>query len=486
MHAVLRSLLLLVSALGPLAATAAHAQTVSAVPPGATAVTVMVCDRPDGCPEELAAMTDHCAAQGIPLLDFEAVADGVLGGGNARQALDQAQAQAAAKPDLTRLEAVRGAMRITPLTLPPDEPFLLWLRTGAARLAQGDEMGATWAFNAAASTSGGRVHDLPPLSQDALEQYLAAAEGLDQTATLRITADQPDSNVFIDGLLVGPAPIQAVIEAGWHRVSVERRGRRTAWVGEVEALPGRTLSVDATLAEDDAPAALEAAVIGSMRGAPPPPDVSRRLADWARDQGLSTVRFVQVSPPAAAGKVPEERVQTPGGMYDVHASWLDVSSQRFSRSGAGPATLRSKADPERFSLGVQLGYMRLQHTLQTGLEPHDHVDLEIVGLVMLRRSLFLDARLGLWRAAQPYYLYDDWLSQELFPVAVGLRLAPGRSGLHVGAHALALVPLAAGGQGFAGWTWKPTARWRIGIEARGGMTDQGPIFGGGLSAAFAG
>src|SRR4051812_17270207 len=114
----------------------------------------MVCDRPDGCTPAFAAMADHCATLGIPLLDFDAVASAGPGGGDARAKLDAALAAADKHPDVATLEAARKALRATKLTLPPDEPFRMWLRLGAARLAAGDAPGATEAFAAAASGSG--------------------------------------------------------------------------------------------------------------------------------------------------------------------------------------------------------------------------------------------------------------------------------------------------------------------------------------------
>lgn len=464
----------------------ARAQPVTAVPAGATAVTVMVCDQPDGCSAAWQALADHCTALGLPVLDFDDVALAGPAGGDARGALDQALAAAAAHPDLDAWQAARDALRATPLTLPPAEPFSLWLALGAARFDQGDAAGAEAAFQAAASGSGARVYDLPELSAGALGAYLEIASRPQGRATLQVQADHPGATVFVDGRLVGPAPAEVEVSQGWHRVTVERAGRRAAWVGEVQAPAGAALAVTAELTEDDAPAALEAAVIGAIAGTAPPPEVGRGLGAWARGQGLTTVRFVQLVEPGAFGRVPEERVQSQAGLWDLRAAWLDAGSGRFRPRGDGPTALRRAADPERFSLGVQAGYSRLQQKLATGPDPHDHVDLQLVGLLRLSPSFSLDARAGLWRAAQPWYLYRDWLSHELFPVSLGPRWSDPRLGLYGGVQALAVVPVAVGGQLFAGWTWRPTVRWRVGLEARGGYTDVGPTGGASTFVTFAG
>lgn len=471
----------------------AAAQAVRAVPPGARAVTVMVCDEADGCRDGFEAMSDHCAALGLPLLDFDAVSAAGPGGGDARAALDEALlavgigpgSSATGRPG-TRIawEAARSAMRTTPLTLPPDEPFRIWLGLGAARLAGGDVSGADEAFAAAASASNGRVYDLPPLPAEALSRYLDAAAAPASTGTLIVEADHDGGQVFVDGRQSLTSPIE--LPAGWHRVTVERTGRRTAWVGEVVAVAGRTLTVRASIDADDAPAALEVAVAGAIRGTAPPADVPERLAAWARTQGLAEVRFVRLTHAHDDRSPPEERITGHGWDWDVDATWLDVSRARLSPDGPGPATLRAAGSPQRFSMGLTLGYTRLQQSLVTGPDPHDQLTAELVGIVTLRPSLALDARLGLWHSAQPYYLYADWLDHDVVPVSAGARWSFGDTGVYVGAHALAVVPFALGGDLFAGWLWRPSPRWRVGLEARGGVTDHGPLGGGGVTVGFEG
>lgn len=237
----------------------AFAQSLGAVPPGARAVTLMLCDAADGCGPAYEAMTAHCAALGIPLLDFDAVGAAGPSGGDARANLDKALAAAAARPTLKQLEAARQALRSTPLSLGADEVFSLWLRLGDARLAAGDRAGADEAFAAAASSSAGRVWDLPALSAAATEAYLARVSALPAPSRLDIDADAPGT-AWVDGHLVGPVPVQVELLPGWHRVSVERVGRRTAWVGEVQLPEVGALGLRAEIAADDAPAALEAAV----------------------------------------------------------------------------------------------------------------------------------------------------------------------------------------------------------------------------------
>lgn len=467
-----------------LLARPAAAQAVDAVPAGVRGVTVMLCDEPDGCAPAFQALSDDAAARGVPVLDFDAVAQDGPGGGAARRDWDAARA-VIADPKARRddLEAAREAQWAVPLTLPPGDPFALWLRLGDARLSDGDAAGASMAFSAAASSTAGRVHDLPPLSDAGLQAYLGATNRDAGIARLDIGADMVGVRVFVDGQPVGIAPLSVEVPAGWHRVTAERDGRRTAWTGEVTAPADHPLQVDVRVAADDSAAALEAAVIGVTRGQAADPAVASVLADWARDQGLDRVRFVRLTPPAAAGAVPAERIEGRTGVWDVHDAWLDVGARRLSPTGGSIAGMARR---QRFTLGVSLGYARLQTENALGPDPHDHVTAEAVAQVRLAEPLDLDLRVGLYRSAQPYYLYRDWVSQELVPVALGLRWHPGHSGVYLGAHGRALIPYAIGGDGVLGWQWSPSHRWRLGLEAMGGYTDQGALFGGGLSAGFAG
>lgn len=457
----------------------ASAQALRAVPLGATAITVMLCEAPDGCAPAFQAMADHCAGLGLPLLDFDDLAQAGPGGGDARARLDAA---------LERLESdpaeAREALRATPLTLPTELPWRIWLLLGQAQHRAG-QAEASRSLRAAASAGGGRAHDLPPLDEEVLDLYLDLASQDPGRGRLRVEADVPIAQVFVDGRYQGEAPLELELLAGWHRVSVERPGRRTAWTGEIELPADRALGLRAELALDDGPAALEAALIAATRGQPVPPETARALAAHARALGLRTVRFVELRPPQASGRVPEERVHGRAGLYDVHAAWLDVATERIQGQGPGLARLRAAADPQRFRLGLGLGYVHLRARLPEGPDPHDHLGVEAQALLRLRPALHLDARLGLWRAAQPWYLYDTWLSKDLVPLALGLR-ASHDSGLYVGAQGLAIIPLALGGQGLLGWEWAPSNRWRLGVEARGGLSDDGPLWGGGLLAGFAG
>ncbi|MFZ5478586.1 MAG: PEGA domain-containing protein [Myxococcota bacterium] len=449
---------------------AALAQPVTAVPPGAEAVTVFLCARPDGCGDEWAAMSAHARAFGLPLLDFDVVA---AAGPQGREALADFEAAmaplraGAATP--AQVDAARAALRALPYTVTNDDLFRVLLLSG--RHAD------------AAGISAGRVTDLPPLAEADLARYLDAAAASPPLVTLRIEADAPAARVYVDGGPVGEAPVEVTVLEGWHRVSVERPGRATAWVGELTATGEAPLVVRAKVAGDDATAAIEAAVLAALRGQPPE---AGSLVRWARNSGLAWVRFVELS---RGGATPPEElvpaVDATAAPWEARAVWLDVDTGRFVAHGPGPAALAAAADPARFRMGLALGFLHLEEIADTDSIPaHDHFVAEVAGTLRVVGPLAVEARVGLAHSAQPYYLDADWLDRNVYPVTLAARLGRDR-GPYATAGALVVVPYALGGQVMGGWAFAPAPAWRVGAEARGGFTDKGWLAGGAIVVARA-
>jgi hypothetical protein len=457
----------------------AQAQSVSQVPPGAKAVTVMLCPKSDGCASEWRALAAHTASLQMPLLDFDVVAAAGPGGRDALAAWEARMAPVrAGKADPKAVSDAIERMGDTPFTLVEADLFRLWLAEGVNRFPSVE---ADRALAAAASVSNGRVTDLGPMPEGALARYLdLVSASATRLATLQIDADAP-GRVFVDGRAVGDAPATVQVRAGWHRVSVERTGRLTAWTGAVEPGPDNVLTIHAQIAADDGPGALEAAVVSARRGHPAPTAVVDELRDWARDNGLSTVRFVEVRPAGGDG-VPEERIPDPDPSkpgWEVLAAYLDVLSGRLGPNGPGPAAMVVAGDPDRFRLGVSLGYLRLQEWADTdSIAVHDHVTAELAAQLRILPPLALDLRLGLAHSAEPYYLDEDWLDRNVYPVSLGARLGNAKGGPYGVVGALVVIPYAIGGQVLAGWDLAPATSWRVAPEARFAVTDRGWMLGG--------
>ncbi len=476
----------------------AFAGVLTAVPPGVSTVTVLVCERPQGCPAEERAMASHLDSLGLPLMELGTVVDAGPGGGLARGRYDRAMAMATRSPTVANLVEARAAMDALPLTLPNDPVFALLLELGTAQLQSGDTAAADAAFDDAVSASDGRVVNLPTFTgfspeavQAGVARYLYLASAPRQDRPLAIGAPSDGWAVYVDGVAAGKTPFRGSIRTGWHRLSVERPGRRTAWVANVSGMMGGPdAPLVAELSGDDGEGYLSTAVQGALRGVVPASDASDELATWARGQGLRWVRFVTLVPPGATdqGGFPEEQIVDAEHVdWNVHAAWLDVAAARFGH-GPGPASLRVGGSPDRLRLGVALGYLRLQ-PLVSDFGAHDHVGVDVNIRWRLTGALSLDGRVGLLRSAQLYYLRPGVFEHDVYPVAAGVRFGDrgaGAAGPYVGAQALVIVPLAEGGQVVAGWEIAPTWRWRVGFEARAGMTTDGFIGGAGLTFATGG
>lgn len=479
-----------------IAAPSASAGVISAVPPGVSTITVLVCERPQGCPAEERALAAHLDSLGLPLLQLATVVDAGPGGGLARVRYDKAMALVARSPTLTNLEDARSALDDLPVTLPADTVFGLLLQLGAAQLYAGDAALADQTFEAAVSSSDGRVVNLPALppavSDAGVARYLYLASEGRQDRPLAVTSDgSAPGDVYVDGARVGATPFRGTVRTGWHRVSVERPGRSTAWVANVEAMQGNPdAPLRARLSGDDGAGFLSTAIEGALRGVTPPPEAGEQMAAWARSQGLRWVRFVSLVEPGATDMagVPEERIEdAEHNGWNVHGVWLDVGTERFGL-GPGPASLRVGGSPDRLRVGAGVGYARLQ-PLNEEYGPHDHVGVDLGVRWRVKGAWSIDARVGLLRSAQLYYLREGVFEHDVYPIAAGVRFGDrGRTaaGPYIGAQALVIVPLTQGGQVFVGYEFAPTWRWRVGFEARAGMTTDGFIGGAGVTFATGG
>ncbi len=474
---------------------AARASVVSAVPPGVSSVTVLSCEAPEGCVPELRAMAAHLDSLGLPLLDLGTVVDAGPGGGLARVRYDKAMSAAARSPTLANLSEAREALRALPSSIPEDDVFSLLLRLGAAQLYAGNAALADESFEAAVSSSDGRVVNLPVLTDAALSRYLYLASAAAETRELSLISDVP-GQIYVDGkrmgdTLGGAVSTDLTVRVGWHRVTIERPGRRSAWVAELDDAAGAVgVPLRAEIVGDDGEGYLGTVIEGALRGVAAPADAGAQLSGWARSQGLRWVRFVTLAAPGEGDGhgLPEESFEdAEHNTWYVYATWLDVGTGRFGK-GPGPASLRIGGSTDRLRLGVGVGYLRLQ-PISPDYGAHDHVEIDLNVRWRLVGAWSFDGRVGLLRSAQLYYLREGVFEHDVYPIAAGMRygdLQHGASGPYIGAHALVVVPLAEGGEVFFGYEVAPTWRWRVGLEVRAGMTTDGVVGGAGLTFATGG
>jgi hypothetical protein len=449
------------------------------VPPGTRTATVLLCDRGDGCPEEAWALGAHSRAHGAALLDFDALA--LQGPGGHDASARWAEALAGRRASLEAALAARDALRELPFTVPPEDLFQLWLALAGAQEQAGLGPDADRSLAAAASCSGGRVHDLPALPEPLLARYFDAAE------QVALAAQRPGfvqvgasggGQVFVDGRLMGPVPAELTLVPGWHRITVEATGARAAWAGELELRSERRVRLEADTSPTQGTGALEVALLGATRGQLPDASSLEPLLRWARARELRWVRFAALYPaagfpPGVVELIPDPDPDHPG--WAVRDVWLDVGAGRLVARDRVPASAATATRPMRFRVGLQAGYAQLDR--RPGLL------LELETLLRFRRLLSLELRVGLLRSAEPIYLYPGWSEHSLLPVALGLRLGPDRAGPYASLQAVAVVPYALGGLARAGWELAPTHYWRVGLEAGGGLGDRGWLVLGGLRLA---
>jgi hypothetical protein len=449
------------------------------VPPGTRTATVLLCDRGDGCPQEAWALGAHSRARGSALLDFDALMLQGPGGHDASERWREAQERRRGSLEAA-LEA-REALRALPFTVAPGDLFLLWIELAAAQERAGLPADAERSLAAAASCSGGRVHDLPALPDPLLARYFDAAErvarGSAAPGSLTVRASG-GGQVFVDGRLVGSAPVEVGLPPGWHRVTVEAPGSRAAWSGEIELQAERALLLEADTAPTLGVGALEASLLGATRGQLPELGDLEPLLRWARARELRWVRFAALYPaagfpPGVVEIIDDPDPEHPG--WAVRDVWLDVRAGRLCPRSEVPAAAASASRPMRFRVGLQASYARL--------DPRPGLLVELETLLRVRRLLAFELRVGLLRSPEPIYLYPGWSEHNLLPVSLGLRLGPDSAGPYASLQGFAAAPYALGGLARAGWELAPTTYWRVGIEAGGGLTDQGWLALGGLRLA---
>lgn len=441
------------------------------VPAGAEAITVLVCDAATGCPDAEDALSQHYRALDLPWMRLR---DVVAAGPGGDDALRDWQAARGGLGETSTPAALLAALDALPLALPQDTLFQVFLELAAHHHAAGQPDAASAMLHRAATVSDGRVVDLPMLPSGLRDAYLDLATApVDAPLSLQIAVPGP-GRLTLDGRPIA-AEVVVSVRPGWHRLAFEATGRQAAWVGVVEAGPGRVLALTVPAQADDRPEAVAAALLGTVRGTPAPQGVADDLCAWADAQGLRHVRFVALAPEAEA---PQEWVPDPDPdrpPWALDAATLDVASCRLAPGGASPAAMALAAGPARVQVGVALGTLFLA--------PRHHALLELQASLQLRPLVAVEGRAGLIRTGSPYYLYPGWVDGQLYPVSVGARVGRVLRGPQASVSVLGVVPYALGVQATAGWTLAPAGPWRVTLETRGGITDQGWLAGGSLGLA---
>ena len=441
-----------------LTAALALAQTLADVPAGARAVTVYACAK--DCEPGWRALGAWSNTLRLPTMDFEQVA--VSARDDRLTTFENAMAKVRGKsPTPEQVSVAVSALRACPYTIANEDLFLLAMAQASTGIYAVDRE----ALVRAANTSERRTYNLPPLPENLLAAYLDIAAAPIERIPVTITADATPAAIFIDGRPAGVAPETIGLPPGPHRITIERPGRKTAWVAEIDLR--QEVTVAAQIAGDDSNAALERTVLAAIENVQAPAADVAPLATWARDEGLEWVRFVSLGSQGSDEVIPDPDPAKPG--WRVRDAYLDVARGRLVPEGPGTNAMIAAADVERFRVGAMAGYLHLA--------PRDHITLDLATSYRFSRFLSADLRLGVAHSAQPYYLYEDWIDAQVYPLSLGIRVGEPRGGPYAGIAAVAAIPFALGGEARAGWEFAPSFGWRVSVEARGGATDKGFIAG---------
>ena len=435
------------------------------------ALTVLVCEAADGCPEARAALAAEAARAGLAWTDLPTLLD--TGSTAAAAALAAAEAALAADPRPATVQAWLAARAACPWVLARPREASAWAWAVEADLRAGDPAGAARRAAEAAARLDGQMVDLPPVSAEALALLLGAAAALPAPVPVPVTLPAP-VELSIDGgpLEARPAAGQDTLSLrpGPHRLVVVRPGGAAATVVELWARAGEApvIRLEAPPAGTTLDTAFAAALARPDR---PPPDPAPLRAAVA-GRGLDALRLVRLGPGAAAapaGGGPTLRGPD-GALHPVQELWLDLDSGRYTGALA-PAGLRPVPAADRLRVGLRAGY--------AAFAQRDHAAASVEFAVPVGGPPWLRGAVaaGVWRANADYYLYTDWVSPLLFPVEAGLRLGPAGPGPRAGLGVLAVVPTAVGGRLSAGWDLGVGRHLRAPVEAWGAWTDAGPAWG---------
>lgn len=447
-----------------LAISLALAQTVADVPAGARAVTVYACAK--DCEAGWHALSAWSNTLRLPVLDFEQVA--VSARDDRLTTFEAAMVPIrAANATVEQILHAERAMSDCPYTISSEDLFLLAMASASSGMYAINREALLRAANAGER----RTYNLPALPENVLAAYLDIASAPTDLIPVTVTADTGVASIFVDGHPAGVAPETLQLPAGPHRITIERPGRRTAWVAGIDLR--QPSAIHAPVASDDSNAALERTVLVAMNNVEVPAAEVEALVRWARDEELEWVRFVSLGSHGSDEMIPDPDPAKPS--WRVVDAYLDVVRGRLVAEGPGTNAMIAAADIERFRVGAKAGYLHLA--------PRDHVTVDFAAAYRVSRSLVIDLRLGIAHSAQPYYLYDDWIDAQVYPLSLGIRVGDAQGGPYAGLAALAVIPFALGGEGRFGWEFAPSFGWRVSVEANAGATDKGFVAGLGVGVA---
>jgi hypothetical protein len=182
-------------------------------------------------------------------------------------------------------------------TVPNAELFELFYLRGVAGLGQKEGMRARQSFERAAVLSWNRSQTLPVTDPEARDYWYAAQKSLleGDTGRLRI-GGVTSAELFLDGVQLGPPPMEMVVFPGRHRLTARDKDHELAWKRDVIVHAGATTTIVAHFDQSGDAEWVTARLLAAMEGQAAPAEVLDLLADWSQRRGVTVMRILWAVP----------------------------------------------------------------------------------------------------------------------------------------------------------------------------------------------
>lgn len=313
---------------------------------------LVVCPREDGCAEELAWLDGQPELEGASLQLAEGILDidaGAWEGGaplaqQFSEAVSRARDAAAGghwNQAWMGLEDAEYALERWAGTAGNQELFELAFLRGVVAMGQGSDPARLHSFQRAAALAWNRSVALPTSDEAVLTAWYAAQEAMlaGGVGRLRIVGSAPDAEFFLDGVRLGPPPLEVRVFPGGHRVTAVEQDREREWKRQAVIHSGQTTTLSVRFDRKDDVRWVVAELQGALAGRSVDGAVLELVSDWAAREHHAMVRLVMAEPLGRAVPVDPSGASSPVEQpeYSFRQVLYDPVVRRITDNGSeGP------------------------------------------------------------------------------------------------------------------------------------------------------
>ena len=309
---------------------------------------LVVCPGEDGCAEGLVWLDGLAELEGAFLHLAEAILDADAGAWENgaplavqfHSAVVRAREAAAGRhwnQAWMGLEDAEHALEKWAGTADNQELFDVAFLRGVVSMGQGHDPSRLHSFQRAAALAWNRSVELPTQDEAVLTAWYTAQETMlaEQVGRLRIVGSAPDAEFYLDGVLLGPPPLEVRVFPGGHRVTAVELEHQREWKRQVVIHSQQTTALSVRFDRKDDLRWVEAQLAGAFGGQPVDGAALDLVSDWAARQHHDMVRLVMAQPVSSEpGGVPQDPAGVPDGPDFVLLQVLyDPGVRRFSAPG---------------------------------------------------------------------------------------------------------------------------------------------------------